>query len=688
MAGKGVVAAAEEQPFIDSSSSTKLVHWNQNVDCCSWDGVVCDSSGHVISLDLESEFISGGIGPFRSSVPAELSEMRSLVSLDLSSSFEEILPLRLEKPNLKVIVQNLTGLRELYLNGVNISAQTSDWCQALSSSLPDLRSLSLRRCGLSGPLHSSLSELQALSVLQLDRNNLSNHSSRLLRKFLKLDNLDLQLLLFARMLSKIDLSNCGFIGQIPSTIANLTELVYLDLSFNSFTGSIPLLHMSKKLAYIDLRRNSLTGSLSSVHFEGLSLLEFIHIAYNKLNGSIPPSLFLLPALQKLQLSNNKFSGQGEFPLPPASALYVDYSRNNFRNPIPLDIGNAIPYAMFFSLANNGLTGTIPASLCNATYLQVLDLSANNLNGSIPPGLVKDIKNLGVLNLGRNNISGDIPDTFPVNCGLKTLDLSRNNLGGKIPLSLANCKSLEVMNVGNNKIDDGFPCSLKYSSSLRVLVLRSNKFHGDIICPEVNQSWPNLQIIDVASNNFSGHLRPRCISSWRGMTIDNDAPFWRNYLSFNILDLSNFYYDTVTVTAKGREMELVKILTIFTSIDFSSNNFIGDVPSTIGDLTALYILNLLHNSPTGTIPKSFGNSTQLESLAFQGNTGLCGYPLKTSCNPNANANVDGPAADSGPDLEETEFDWQYVFIGLGYGLGAALAFASLPFCRIRFPTLQV
>ncbi|KAL0324546.1 UNVERIFIED_CONTAM: Receptor-like protein Cf-9 [Sesamum calycinum] len=177
--------------------------------------VVCDSSGHVISLDLEGEFISGGIqnssglfglrylerlnladnsfngiqipkglqnltnlaylnlsnAGFGGQVPAELSEMRSLVSLDLSSSFG-ILPLRLEKPNLKVIVQNLTGLRELYLDGVNISAQTSDWCQALSSSLPDLRSLSLRRCGLSGPLHSSLSELQALSVLQLDSNNI------------------------------------------------------------------------------------------------------------------------------------------------------------------------------------------------------------------------------------------------------------------------------------------------------------------------------------------------------------------------------------------------------------------------------------------------------------------------------------------------------------------------------------
>ncbi|XP_011077532.1 LRR receptor-like serine/threonine-protein kinase GSO2 [Sesamum indicum] len=976
------------------TTSTKLVNWNQNSDCCNWDGVGCDGSGHVIRLDLENEFLSGGIenstglfglrylqnlnlasnsfngiqipkglqnltnlaylnlsnAGFGGQVPVELSEMRSLVSLDLSSSFQGVLPLRLEKPNLKVLVQNLTGLRELYLDGVNISAQASDWSQALSSSLPDLRSLSLRRCGLSGPLDPSLSELQSLSVLHLDRNNLSTTIPDFLANFSSLTTLTLSFcslqgtfpdMIFQlptletldlsnnkllggtisefppngsfttivlsytnfsgtlpdsisnlRMLSKIDLSNCEFTGQIPSTITNLTELVYLDFSFNSFTGSIPLFHMSKKLTYIDLSRNSLTGSLSSAHFEGLSNLGFIHIGYNSLNGSIPESLFSLPSLQKLQLSNNKFSGrvgefstsnssnldtldlssnqlegpilesffklerlnvlslssnflngtvhlekiqrlhnltrlelgynnlsvslsssnsslsplpqlsrlnlascnlynfpdlrnqsrltfldlsnnhiegeipswiweigkggllhlnlssnllsgiqkpqsvssflsvldlhsnqlQGEFPVPPASAIYVDYSSNNFQKTIPLDIGNSIPYAMFFSIANNSLTGTIPASFCNATYLQVLDLSVNNLSGSIPPCLVKEIENLGVLNLGRNNIIGDIPDTFPVNCGLKTLDLSRNKLGGQIPPSLANCKSLEVMNVGNNKINDGFPCILKNSSSLRVLVLRSNNFHGDIRCPGVNQSWPNLQIIDIAFNNFNGSLYPRCISSWRGMSLDNDAPLRRNHLSFKFLDLNNFYYqDTVTVTIKGLEMELVKILTVFTSIDFSCNNFVGDIPATIGDLSALYILNLSHNSLTGTIPMSIGNLTQLGSLdlsvnkltgeipkeltsltflsflnlsynmlvgripagsqfvtfsasSYIGNTGLCGFPLNISCH------ASGPAAKSVPNLKETGFDWQFIFTGLGYGVGAALVIAPIAFCK--------
>jgi hypothetical protein len=44
----------------NSTMSTKLVKWNQSVDCCSWEGVTCNE-GHVIGLDLADEYISGGI---------------------------------------------------------------------------------------------------------------------------------------------------------------------------------------------------------------------------------------------------------------------------------------------------------------------------------------------------------------------------------------------------------------------------------------------------------------------------------------------------------------------------------------------------------------------------------------------------------------------------------------------------
>jgi len=126
------------------------------------------------------------------------------------------------------------------------------------------------------------------------------------------------------------------------------------------------------------------------------------------------------------------------------------------------------------------------------------------------------------------------------------------------------------------------------------------------------------------------------------------------------------------------VELVRILTILITIDFSSNNFDGPILEEIGELTLLYILNLSHNAFTGQIPASLGKLSNLESLdlsskkltgeipkqlangliflsvlnlsfnqlvghipfikqfstflenSFKGNERLCGLPLKSQC----------------------------------------------------------
>lgn len=85
--------------------------------------------------------------------------------------------------------------------------------------------------------------------------------------------------------------------------------------------------------------------------------------------------------------------------------------------------------------------------------------------------------------------------------------------------------------------------------------------------------------------------------------------------FNFMELGGYYFnqDAVTVTTKGLELELEKIMIIFTSIDFSSNNLCGELPSSIGNLISLYLLNVSHNALSGTIPASVGNLRELGSL---------------------------------------------------------------------------
>ncbi|KAM7481312.1 hypothetical protein LguiB_005895 [Lonicera macranthoides] len=196
--------------------------------------------------------------------------------------------------------------------------------------------------------------------------------------------------------------------------------------------------------------------------------------------------------------------------------------------------------MFYSIANNNITGTIPISICTASDVSVLDMSNNSLSGPIPLCLIKMSKTLGVLNLGKNRLSGNLSGTFKKNCRLQTLDLHDNQLEGKVPDSISNCTWLE----------------------------------------------------------------------WKAMMDDLEPEV--KHLQFHLP--GNFYYqDTMTVRNKGLEMDLVKILTVFTVIDFSMNNFDGNIPETIGELKSLYVLNLSRNALTGSIPSSLGNLKQLGSL---------------------------------------------------------------------------
>lgn len=56
----------------------------------------------------------------------------------------------------------------------------------------------------------------------------------------------------------------------------------------------------------------------------------------------------------------------------------------------------------------------------------------------------------------------------------------------------------------------------------------------------------------------------------------------------------------------------------TAISLLFNNIEGTIPSTIGDLQNLRVLELSFNKISGSLPESLGNLTKLEVLAFNGN----------------------------------------------------------------------
>ncbi|KAJ1419317.1 Leucine-rich repeat [Sesbania bispinosa] len=476
----------------------------------------------------------------------------------------------------------------------------------VSSSM--LKTLDLSGNNLSGPFPKFFFQLSALSTLKLSSNKFNGPMQ--LKKLLELKNL-----------TTLDISynnlsvNVNTISADHSSFPDISNLNMASCNLKTFPG---FLRNHSRLTSLDLSHNQIQGKVPNWIWR-LENLQSLNISHNLLTDLEGPLQNLTSNLVALDISNNQL--HGPMPVFPKYASYLDYSRNKFSSVIPTDIGEYLSLTNFLSLSNNSLHGNIPGSLCNASYLQVLDLSINNISGTIPSCLMTMTETLGVLNLRMNNLKGPIPDSFPASCALRTLDLKKNKVNGQIPKSLANCLALEVLDLAKNQIIDGFPCLLKTISTLRVLVLRKNKFHGPIGCPKANGTWHMLQIVDLAFNNFSGELPGRSFTRWEAMmSAENQAESEVNHIRFEVLQLSKLYYqDSVTVTSKGQQMELVKILTVFTSMDFSSNHFQGEIPKQLFDFKALYVLNLSNNAFSGEIPSSIGNLRQLESLDLSRNS---------------------------------------------------------------------
>ncbi|KAI9116052.1 hypothetical protein K1719_012982 [Acacia pycnantha] len=543
-------------------------------------------------IDLSQNKLNGGV------VSAHFKGLEKLVSINLQKNFLN--------GSIPVSLFLLPLLQSIQLSDNHLSQGQLDAISNIPSST--LQVLDLSSNYLRGPTPEFIFDLKGLEVLQLSSNKF--HGTLRLDKFERLRHLttlglsnnnlsidtnvrNANLLSFPNM-STLMLASCN-LRQFPGSLRNMSSLTYLDLSNNKIAEKIP------KWIW---------------EFGYLSQLNLSHNSMREIERT--PQTFISNSLFVLDLHDNCL--QGTLPTFPPLASYLDYSYNKFICVIPPDIGNYLSTTFFLSLSHNALYERIPDSICNASYLQVLDLSNNNFSGVIPHCLAKS-KTLGVLNLGKNNLSGNIPDTFQASCTLRTLDLSSNNLQGTIPKSMSHCTTLEVLDIGNNKINGEFPCLLKTIPTLQVMVLRRNNFHGHIGCPNMKRMiWKMLQIVDLAFNNFSGMLPGECFHTWKAMMLDkNETSSKANQINFNFFGNEWNYQDQVIGTTKGQEMILTKILTVFMSIDFSSNCIEGSIPEEMMGFTALHVLNLSNNNMLGHIPSSIWKLQQLESLDLSNNS---------------------------------------------------------------------
>nr|KYP55472.1 putative LRR receptor-like serine/threonine-protein kinase At1g74360 family [Cajanus cajan]KYP67247.1 putative LRR receptor-like serine/threonine-protein kinase At1g74360 family [Cajanus cajan] len=237
-------------------------------------------------------------------------------------------------------------------------------------------------------------------------------------------------------LEGLDLSQNGFVGnnsfsrEIPDALLNLTNLVFLDLSRNSFGGDIQeIFGKFKQVSFLLLHSNNYTGGLISSGILKLPNIWRLDLSYNNFSGPLPVDISQMSSLKFLMLSYNQFNGS-----------------------IPPQFGN-MTQLQALDIAFNNLTGPIPSSLGNLSSLLWLMLANNSLSGEIPPELGNCVP-IVVLNITSNKFSGEIPEEVGNMKCLMNLDLSYNNFSGTFPTNLNKLTELNKFNISYNPLISG------------------------------------------------------------------------------------------------------------------------------------------------------------------------------------------------------------------------------------------
>ncbi|RHN44152.1 putative protein kinase RLK-Pelle-DLSV family [Medicago truncatula] len=315
-----------------------------------------------------------------------------------------------------------------------------------------------------GELPLSIGNLNQLKYLNISYNNLQGSIPHQLGFIKNLTTLDLSHNFFNESfpisitgieLTLLHLSWNSLDGELPSSLGNLKQLEYLDISNNNIGGSIPFeLGFLKNLTTLDLSHNKLNRILP-ISLTNLTHLVYLDISDNFLTVSLPSNFDQLTKLQVLLLNNNSIDGT------------FSISLTNFSQLENLDI------------SHNLLLGTLPSKMFPLTYYKTsIDLSHNFFSGKI----LSQLGHFQQLLLNNNNLTGMVPQSL---CNVSYVDISYNCLNSLISYctNMNTCNKDVCLNISFYQFEPLSPRknNNKFRQSVFILWKYNGKVaHDDII----------------------------------------------------------------------------------------------------------------------------------------------------------------------------------------------------------------
>ena len=223
-------------------------NWYTNAHYCEWYGVTCDNAKSVVNIVLGSNKLQG-------TVPTAIYQLPNLKRLSLFSNKVEISFDGIDRArSLQSLILDSTGLTSL--EGIGEAR--------------GLKELNVRFNELEGSIPTEIQRLAHLEAMELSNNNLS--------------------------------------GPLPSWLGKLPSLDTFVVAKNQFSGPLLDFADNANLIFLDVSYNQLTGTVPATLMENSTAQEkiFIDLSNNHLSGTVPADLKRLERLQ-IHLQNNQIT---------------------------------------------------------------------------------------------------------------------------------------------------------------------------------------------------------------------------------------------------------------------------------------------------------------------------------------------------------------------------------------------
>jgi len=173
-------------------------------------------------------------------------------------------------------------------------------------------------------------------------------------------------------------------------------------------------------------------------------------------------------------------------------------------PIPVSLGE-LSFLRELRLRDNKLSGNIPASIGRLSNLEVLSITNNSLNGVVSESHFANLTSLTALAISSNELVLSFDPAWVPPFQLQYIGTMDCDVGPKFPLWLQTQRNISYLRMANASISDEVPNWLSdILLNVELLDLTNNMLKGPISRMDFNK-MPLLGYLGLAGNNLSGSI---------------------------------------------------------------------------------------------------------------------------------------------------------------------------------------